>query len=191
MPISRRALTARRVLAAALVVLAAVVALTPSVRDGTTPVLVAARALPAGAALTPADVRVARMPADLVPASALSRPSAVESAVLVAAASAGEPITSTRLLGPEHTRLAAGPGRAAVPLRLADPGVARLLHPGVRVDVVAADPHEVVARSAVVLAVHADAAARDGPVVLLALQGDSATRVASVALERAVGVTLR
>ncbi|MFC7612886.1 SAF domain-containing protein [Actinokineospora soli] len=142
-------------------------------------------------ALSAADVRVARMPPDLVPSAALAEPSAVESAVLASAASPGEPITRTRLLGAEHTRLVAGPDHSAVPLRLSDPGVASLLSPGARVDVVAADPHEVVARSAVVLAVRAEGSARDGPVVLLALQGDSATRVASVALERPVGVTLR
>ena len=182
-------LTVRRVVAALLVLAAAVLAFRPSARGA--PVLVAARPLPPGTALSPSDVRVAFIPPDLAPAAALADPSAVESAVLVAAASPGEPITSTRLLGPEHVSLAAGPGHGAVPLRLADPGVARLLRPGTRVDVVAADPHEVLARSALVLAVHPETSSRDGPVVVLALPTDSATRVASVTLDRPVGVTLR
>ncbi|UVS76916.1 SAF domain-containing protein [Actinokineospora sp. UTMC 2448] len=186
-----RPLSLRRAAAGVLVLLAAVLAFTPSARDGTAPVLVAARDLPAGAVLSAADVRSVRMPPDLVPGAALAEASEVESAVLVAAASAGEPLTRTRLLGPEHVRLAAGPGQDAVPLRLADPGVARLLRAGARVDVVAAEPHAVVARDGVVLAVHGGDSARDGPVVLLALPGDSATRVAAVALERPVGVTLR
>jgi pilus assembly protein CpaB len=188
-PPVRAVLTVRRVVAAALVLVAAVLAVRPAARG--TPVLVAAHALPTGAALTAADVRVAFLPPDLAPAAVLTEPSAVESAVLVSAASPGEPITSTRLLGPDHIRLAAGPDHGAVPLRLTDPGVARLLRPGARVDVVAADPHELLATSAVVLAVHPGAASRDGPVVLLALPAAPATRVASVAMERPVGVTLR
>ncbi|MFC5287096.1 SAF domain-containing protein [Actinokineospora guangxiensis] len=182
-------LTLRRVAAALLVLAAAVLAFRPSARG--TPVLVAARPLPPGAALSASDVRVAFVPPELAPAAVLSDPAAVQSAVLVAAASPGEPITSTRLLGPEHVRLAAGPGHGAVPLRLADPGVARLLRPGTEVDVVAADPHEVLARSALVLAVHPETSSRDGPVVVLALPTDTATRVASITLDRPVGVTLR
>ncbi|MGW5054898.1 SAF domain-containing protein [Actinokineospora sp. NPDC004072] len=186
-----RSLSLRRAAAGGLVLLAAGLAFTPTARDGTRPVLVAVRDLPAGVVLTGADVRPVRVPPDLVPQAALSDPSDVESAVLVSAAGAGEPLTRTRLLGPEHVRLAAGPGHDAVPLRLADPGVARLLRAGDRVDVVAAEPHAVVARDGVVLAVHGGDSARDGPVVLLALPGDSATRVAAVALARPVGVTLR
>lgn len=189
-----RALSLRRAVAALLVVLAAVLAFRPSARDGTEPVLVAARALPAGTVLSPADVRTARMPPDLVPESAIADPAAVDAAVLAASAGPGEPITRTRLLGPEHTRLTAGPDRAAVPVRLADPAVARLLHPGARVDVVAAEPRSVVARDAVVLAVHSGETTRAGPragIVILALQGDSAAEVASISLEQPVGVTLR
>ena len=51
--------------------------------------------------------------------------------VLAGAARAGEPITDVRLTGPDAAeRLTGRPGDAAVPIRLADPEVARLLGPG-------------------------------------------------------------
>ena len=69
-----------------------------------------------------------------MPAGALREPAAAEGRVLVGAARAGEPITDVRLAGAAPA--APGPSAAAVPVRLADPGVAGLLTPGSRVDVV-------------------------------------------------------
>ena len=95
------------------------------------------------------------------------------------------------------------PGDAAVPVRLADPEVARLLGPGSRVDVVtpAADgdrPVVLAADAAVLTVVAAEADASAGPgqgsrgrLVLVALPRADAARVAAAALSEQVAVTLR
>jgi hypothetical protein len=97
-------------------------------------------------------------------------------------------------VGPENSRLAAGdPAAAAVPFRLADPAVADLLTPGVRVDVVTiaannTDP-VVLATDATVLTIRG--AAEDSSLVVIALPREEATRVAAAALDQPVAVTLR
>lgn len=193
-----RATTPRRAVAAALALVAALLALGSATGDGdAVPVLVTARALAGGATLTPADVRTVRVPRALAPESALATPDAADGAVLTGAAAAGEAITSTRVVGPESTRLAIGADGAAVPIRLADAATGGLLRAGTRVDVVAADEHggaAVLARDAVVLAVRPDDPARAGPregVALIALPREAATRVAAASLGQPVAVTLR
>jgi hypothetical protein len=118
---------------------------------------------------------------------------------------AGEALTDVRLLGPVAAVAAAGvPDAAGVPVRLADAGVAALLTPGTRVDLVAAgsdaragatDPPgpSVLAPGAVVLAVlpAPDRTANAAPVVVVALPGALAARVATVSLREEVTVTLR
>lgn len=191
-----RLLALRRVTAFVLVLLAAVVALrAPQARGTPTlPVLVAARDLAPGSSLGLVDVRVARAPSSLRPAAALTDAEQVVGRVLAGAASAGEPITRARLVGPENSRLTTGdPDAVAVPVRLADPAVAELLSPGARVDVVtvAADslPESVVlAADATVVTVRG---AADDRLVVIALPRESATRVASVSLGQPVAITLR
>ena len=191
-----RWLALRRVAALVLVLLAAALALLPSGRDAapTVPMLVAARDLPPGVTLRAEDVTVYRLPASLRPPAALTAPAQVAGRVLAGATTAGEPLTRARLLGPENSRLAAGdPAAAAVPFRLADPAVADLLTPGVRVDVVTvsannADP-VVLAANATVLTVRR--AAEDSSLVVIALPREEATRVAAAALDQPVAVTLR
>ncbi|OLR90312.1 hypothetical protein BJP25_02910 [Actinokineospora bangkokensis] len=177
-----------------LAIAAAVTALWPRSAPETVPVLVAAHALAAGAALSPQDVRVVRAPPDLRPEGALAEPAEVAGQVLAGAAAAGEPLTRVRLVGPEGTALAAGPGAAAVPVRPADPALSALLRPGSRVDVVApadaSSAARVVADDAVVLAVRPDEP-DTGPLLLLGLPRTAAHEVAAVSLRGPVTVTLR
>ena len=86
-----------------------------------------------------------------------------------------------------------------MPIRLADPAVADLVRPGARVDVVSVDERSkaalVLARGALVVTVHfagpdARGPTGKGPLVLLAVPRDDATRIASVSLGRPVAVTL-
>lgn len=196
----------RRIVATLLVLAAAVLAVLPAeARDEpTVPMLVAARELAPGARLHAADVRVVRAPEPLRPAAALRSVEAARGRVLAGAATAGEPITTTRLVGAENSRLATGDANAvAVPVRLADPAVAALLSPGVRVDVVtvgeqgAAPGAEVVlAADARVVTVRGDEQAAEhgtaqGRLVVIALPREEARRVASVSLGQPVAVTLR
>jgi Flp pilus assembly protein CpaB len=202
----------RRGLAAVCAVVALVLALRPGPTGAhpTTPVLVARHDLAPGSSLVPADVTLRRIPADLLPVGALTTVSAAAGHVLGGALRAGEPITDVRLV---DTGIAAGaPGSSAVPVRLADPGVADLLHPGVRVDVVTMDANQaddpswasgspstsgttgaLLASGAIVLTVRdADTApGQHGRLVVLALPEQVATRVAAVSLRQPVTVTLR
>lgn len=158
--VRRRVLLHRRGLAA-LLLAAAVVAGLGSVRApaaATSPVWVAARDLDGGTALARADLRRARLPAEAVPAGAVALADLVGSR-LAGPVRAGEPLTDRRVLGARL--LEDYPGRAAVPVRLADPGVAGLLRPGERVDLMRADPQgdapaTLLAPRAVVLAVVGD-----------------------------------
>lgn len=126
------------------------------------------------------------------PAQALGRP-------LAGAVRSGEPITDARLIGARPTV----PGTATVPVRLADPGVAGLLHAGTKVSVVTAGSAHTSPRltesTATVLTVLPAAGQEqgglgsgpDGPLVLLSVPLDSATALASASLGQAVTVTLR
>jgi hypothetical protein len=97
-------------------------------------------------------------------------------------------------VGQENARLTAGTSEAAaVPFRLADPAVADLLTPGVRVDVVTvsatnADPVVLAANAAVLTIRTADA---DSSLVVIALPREEAARVAAASLGQPVTVTLR
>ena len=120
--------------AAALCVLAVTSALSPTVPGGT-PVVIAAKAIPAGAQLTAEDVTTRVVPPDLVPAQP---PSGIEEAVgrtAVVALPIGTIIGSSFLL--ETTPLP--PGMRFVPVRVPDADIGRLLRTGDRVSVVAPD----------------------------------------------------
>jgi len=134
----------RQVAAAALVCLALVLALRPPPTSAgaapappTVPVVVAATDLAAGAVLTAADLRTARLPADVAPAGAAGDVAALGDQVLAAPVRAGEPVTDVRLVGPGLWS-AVPDGLVAAPVRLADLAVATLLRAGDRVDVLAA-----------------------------------------------------
>ncbi|MEJ2863873.1 SAF domain-containing protein [Actinomycetospora flava] len=207
----RRTVALRRAAAGLLAVLAVAFLAAPGVAPAGTPVLVAARDLGPGVALGPADVAVRTLPPDLVPLGALGEPAVVAGRQVVGGVRAGEPLTDVRLLGPVAAVAAAGvPDAAGVPVRLADAGVAALLTPGTRVDLVAAGgtgseglgasraPPEagepaVLAPGAVVLAVlpAPQRTAGAAPVVVVALPAELAARVATVSLREEVTVTLR
>ena len=125
---------------------------------------------------------------------------------MVGGVRAGEALTDVRLLGPVAAVAAAGvPDAAGVPVRLADAGVAALLTPGTRVDLVAAGADDagavavdsadpaLLAPGAVVLAVlpAPERTAGSAPVVVVALPSALAARVATVSLREEVTVTLR
>ncbi|PXY30874.1 SAF domain-containing protein [Prauserella muralis] len=192
---------ARRALAVVLLLAAAVLAAHPAAAGGEprAPALAATRDLPLGATLTRSDVKIIQVPRSLRPAGALTDPTAVEGRTLAGLARTGELLSDARLLGPRS----APPGTTTVPVRLADPGVARLLHAGTEVHVVTLDAAEqgdqVLGGAATVLTVVDGApAARagpasgdEGPLVLLAVPADDAATLAAVSLAQPLTVTLR
>lgn len=190
----RRLVLLRRSGAAVLAGLALVLALVPHTEAAGVAVAVVAVEIPAGATVRAADLSLREWPAELVPTGALHDPGAAVGRVLVGAARAGEPLTDVRLVGAGP---APGAGRngAAVPIRLADAGVAALLVPGSRVDVVTVgvrtDQPVVLATDAAVLAVLAEDTRGRGRLVMVALPRESATRVAAASLSEQVAVTLR
>lgn len=210
---------ARRPLAALCAGLAALVAvgvLRPA-DPPTARVPVAARDLALGAVLAAGDVRVAEVPLALLPA-ALTDDGAPP------ASSAVEALTGRRLAVavPEGLPLVAGllvddaatgpPGTVVVPVRFADAGVAEVLAPGMRVDVVAAALHDGdeatrLAGGAVVLArpgADADGAgsgsgggllgggatATDSPPVLLAVDPEEAVALSGAAASRVLSAVI-
>lgn len=191
----------RRGAAGLLVVLAAVLAVAPGQRgDAQTSVVVASRDLAPGTVLEPAQLTVRDVPSATVPDGARHSLADLRGRLLAAPVRSGEVITDVRLTGPELTRLVAGdPAAVSVPVRLADPGVAALLHPGSEVDVVTLGPDDqgprVLARAARVAAVlpesEDDGAARGGRLVLVTLDENAATQVAAALLSQEVTVTVR
>jgi len=155
----RRSLLARRrPLAALLAALAVAAALRgqtgPPPRTG---VLTAARDVAAGVVLGTGDLRRAGFAPGDVPAGALLRDGDAVGRTTTVPLRAGEPLTDARLLA--APLLHGYPGLVAVPVRVGDAGVVRLLHVGDRVDLLAADPQggsrsaPVVASAAPVLAI--------------------------------------
>ena len=127
----------RRTLAAALLCLAAgaaVYQLTPA-SAAMVPVAVAARDLASGATLSPADLRLSRLPADSVPQGAETEPSRLSGRRMAGPVRRGEPITDASLVGP-GLLTGTPPGTAAVPVRIADPASIGLLSTGQLVDLV-------------------------------------------------------
>lgn len=194
-----RTLVLRRAAAAALVGLAAVLALVPARGTAATDlVVVAARDLAPGTVLAAGDLTLHELPEQGVPDGASRDLATVLSRTVAAPVRRGEPLTDVRLAGPELARaISTDPGTVSVPLRLADSGVAALLHPGVTVDVVTIgerqDETVVLARGARVLAVlntGARTTEREGSLVLAALDPVAATRVAAASISQTLAVTV-
>ena len=97
--------------------------------------LAAARDLPAGSSLAPADVAEVQVPPGMIAAGSLEATAEAAGKQLAAPLRKGQLVTDTQLLGPG---LLAGtpPGSAAVPLRMADPSSIQLVSPGQLVNVV-------------------------------------------------------
>lgn len=194
-----RTLLLRRISAALLVGLAAMLALTSGTGSSDVPVVVAARDLTPGTTLDAAEVVLHGVPAQAVPDGAARATTAVLGRTLAAPVRRGEPLTDVRLAGPALARaVSADPDAISVPLRLPDPDIAALLHPGARVDVVTLDERNaepvVLARGARVLAVLEpadDTRTTEGRLVLVALDAAGATRVAAASLSQPLTVTVR
>ena len=129
----------RRFLAGALVAAATgitVQAMLPA-DTSTIPVAAAVSDLPAGHVIDPRDLRIVGLPPDAVPPGAFSDAGTADGRQLAVPLRGGGIVSETVLVG--DALLAGSPaGTAALPLRPADPGTARLLSPGTLVDVVAA-----------------------------------------------------
>lgn len=174
--------------AAAIAVLAVISAVSPATPT-TVPVVVAAAALPAGTALTPADLRVVAVPTALVPDQAVTDIAAVDGRVLTAAKTAGEILTAMAVVAP---RAGDGSGLVTTPIRLADTDVVALLAVGDVVDVVAADPRTgasaVVAENARIVAIPQRAPTGSGPLGTTA--GTSEGQLVLVEVEPTVATAL-
>jgi Flp pilus assembly protein CpaB len=202
-----RTVRARRAAAAGLVVLAGVAALRSHPDDDSAQVLVAARDLRPGAALTPDDVRLEKRSTATIPDGSQTDPAAVTGSTVASPTRRGEVLTDVRLLGSRLAEAAiasnAGPGARIVPLHLADGALIDLVRVGDVVDVLAApatDPPagtqavtQVVATDAVVVLVSAKQkgqAADSDRVVLVALPARVANAVAGSVLGQTVTLTL-
>lgn len=194
--------TARRLAAGLLLVAALVLALRPAPAPAAAAgaplvaVAVAVADLRPGTVLTDGDVTLARLPAAAVPGGASHDPAPLRGRVLAGSVRAGEPLTDVRLVGPSLTDLLP-PGTVAAPVRLADLAVAALVRTGDRVDVLAtatgADRARVEATGALVLAVGAPAdpgAGAAGGLLLIAVDGPTAARLAAAAAAATLTVTL-
>lgn len=138
------------------------------------PAVVASRDLPAGTALSAADLRLVSL-ASPVPGT-FPDSGALLGRALSAPAKAGVPLTDFSLS-------AVGEDRAAVAVRVADQGLAGVVRLGDRVDVVSA--------SGEVLAENAAVRETRGQVVVVTLPRLDATRLAAMSLDHALAVTLR
>lgn len=202
-----RTVLARRVAAGLLVVLAGILTLRSNPDGDTTAVVVAARDLRPGAALTADDVSIEKRSAATVPTGSQTEVAAVVGATLASPTRRGEVLTDVRLLGSRLADAAieskAGPGARIVPLHLADSALIDLVRVGDVVDVLAApaadapgtaqSASKVVATDAVVVLVSAKQklqAAEGDRVVLVALPARVANAVAGSTLGQTVTLTL-
>jgi Flp pilus assembly protein CpaB len=185
----------RRLIAGALTAVAALSALrvlAPPPAD-TVEVLVATRDLPSGSLLGEDDLVARDWPADLAPSRAAAAPTG---RVLAAPIGRGEVVTDVRLVGPGLAL--AEPGQTIVPVRLPDAGMARLLHAGDEVDLLATDPGTgeatLVARDVTVLATPTDvpdgpAGGSGGALVVVGASAGEAVTIAGAALTQYLSVS--
>jgi len=193
----------RRLLAAglaAIAVAAGIHAVEPA-EPVTVPVLVAARDLAAGVPLVAADLEVRALPEALVPLGVLRPGDETVGRLLTGAVRAGETLTDVRLLG---SSLVDGlsAGAVATPVRVADAGVAGLVRPGDRVDVLATPATldaEVgathVAASGVIVVAIPDPSTPggfgDGALLVLATSPQTAADLAAATVTSRLSITVR
>jgi Flp pilus assembly protein CpaB len=198
-----RTVLARRVAAGGLVVLAGVAALRSDPEGDRIEVLVAARDLSSGTALSVDDVRLEERSATTVPDGSQADLNTVLGSTLASPTRRGEVLTDVRLLSGRLAESTAGPGARIVPLHLADSALVDLVRVGDVVDVLAAPSGEpqpptpavskVIATDAVVVLVSAKekrSSSEVDRVVLVALPGRVANTVAGSALGQTVTLTL-
>jgi Flp pilus assembly protein CpaB len=198
-----RTVLARRAAAGGLVVLAGIATLRSNPDGDRADVVVAARDLRPGTALTLDDVRIEKRLAAMVPDGSQANVGAVVGSTLAGPTRRGEVLTDVRLLGSRLAESTAGPGARIVPLHLADSALTDLVRVGDVVDVLAAPATDsqatgqalsrVVATDAVVVLVSAKPkvqAADSDRVVLVALPARVANTVAGSALGQTVTFVL-
>ncbi|PKW27504.1 SAF domain-containing protein [Phycicoccus duodecadis] len=187
----RRARWRRGVLRRVLAALCAAGAVALGVRELRPPpppsvgVVVAARSVPAGAVLSPADLALVPVALDARQPGAVLDPASAVGRRLAAPLAAGEAVTLTRLV-PRRAGEGLPPGAVALHVLLADPAAADLLSAGRRVAVYNTAGGVALAHDATVLSVDPAAASRGsvlsdtsaGPRgVVLALESAGADRV--------------
>ena len=181
----------RRVVSAGMVATAvwlAMSAFLPQTVPRGVPVVVVADDLLPGHVLTHGDLAVADWPRDLRPGGAVADPTALVGKALGAGMSRGEAVTDARVRGP-GLLAGARAGVVAAHVRLADPAMAAMATPGDHVDLMSG-AGKIAASDVVVLAVDAGpagspgwsatAGAQPSGGVVVAVQGDDATRLATV-----------
>jgi Flp pilus assembly protein CpaB len=195
-----RTVAARRVAAGTLVILAAIAAVRSDPDADRVHIVVAAKDLSPGVAVTASDVVVETRTATTIPDGSQSDVTTVVGATLAGPARRGEVITDVRLLGPRLAESAAGPDARIVPLPLADTALLDLVRPGDVVDVLAAGPTDtgtdagpqVIATDAIVVLVSGKpkgAANGSDRVVMVAVGAQEANAVAGAALVQTVTLT--
>lgn len=128
----------RRVAAAVALGLAAMLAASRLIPMNDTPVLVTARDVSAGTALTGRDFRVTHYPKSLVPAGSLAQSDEATGAIPLTDLTRGTPLTTSMLRGSGTVPTRAS--HVALPLRVADSSAVSLLHPGDHIMVFARSP---------------------------------------------------
>jgi pilus assembly protein CpaB len=153
---------------------------------------VAARDLAGGAVLGPRDVAVRTFPVRAVPAGVVH---SVMGRALSGPVRRGEPLTDARLRSGGFFD-DGDPAAVAVPVRLADAAVARLLHPGDRVDVLAARsdgplPARTIAAAVPVIAVPtSDVETDEGALIVVRTGREQAATLARAAVDSRMSVTI-
>lgn len=193
----------RRLLAAALAAVAVLTVLDvlrPAAVLGT-PVVVAARDLPAGTALAAADLRVSLERPGSAPSGSASAVGVLTGAVLAAPVRSGEAVTDVRVASGALLatyRASVGPDVAEVALRVSDPGSLAMVAPGATVDVIAATtagagaggPAVTLAVAVPVLAVPGGSAAGSGAAVGGVIGSAGASAAGGSAAEQAGGLLM-
>lgn len=189
----------RRKLAVAAAVAAVLVGMTAMTPDGppTLSVVRAGRQLAGGVAITRGDLEVDSIVADSAPQGALTSPADLVGQVLAAPVAEGQVLTELALVTP---RTPVASGQVIAPLRLADADLAALLRPGDRVDVMAADEQSAEA-SVIATGVRVvtrppatdptEGPATPGALVLVAVDRETAKRLAGAAVSATLTVTWR
>ena len=200
-PGHHRSVAIRRFAALSLLITALLLAVTGG-REGGPAVLVFTQALEAGQPVGEGDVELRTYPAALAPESALSSPEDAHGLIVVASATAGEPVTPGRLLDSHLVEALAGPDSTLVPVNLAEPEVTALLHHGDTVSIVTVagdsegpglyeDDSEprVIADGARVVAT-GEAATGRADTVLVALDSTAGLGVAAASLSHPLAIVL-
>ncbi|NHD19120.1 MULTISPECIES: SAF domain-containing protein [Actinopolyspora] len=192
----RRVTLLRRFAAGGLLLTAVVLALplAPATGRRGEPVLTAAHELSPGTELTADDLAVRRVPSGLVPEGTLRDRERVVGEVLAHALRKGAPLTDLSLLENALAHVTAEDGgQAAVVLRPAETGLAELLRPGARVDIVTErnGRSAVLAERAAVVSTHPAEEGEQAALVVVSLDRARAAEVAAAKLSGPLTLTLR